>query len=91
MSQPTDASRPRLASGCRFGMSDNDAVVLFPEGAIRVQGPGRKILERCDGQHSFQEIVEALEALYTGAPGEQIREDVAGFLEQLKQQRIVDY
>jgi pyrroloquinoline quinone biosynthesis protein D len=91
MSQPTDASRPRLASGCRFGSSDNDAVVLFPEGAIRVQGPGRKILEQCDGQHSFQQIVAALQVLYTGASAEQIREDVAGFLEELRHQRIVDY
>ena len=91
MARPTDASQPRLASGCRLGASDNDAVVLFPEGVIQVQGPGRHILEHCDGKRSLGEIVEALEALYSGAAAGQVREDVAAFLEELQQQRIVDY
>lgn len=91
MAQPDAASRPRLASGCRWGNSDNDAIVLFPEGAIRVEDPGRQILQQCDGTRSFQEIVKALQALYSGPGAEQIWEDAAVFLEQLKQQRIVDY
>jgi pyrroloquinoline quinone biosynthesis protein D len=91
MAQPDSASRPRLASGCRWGSSDGDAVVLFPEGAIRLQGPGLQILEQCDGSRSFQEIVKVLQGLYSGPGMEQIWDDVAAFLEELKQQRIVDY
>ena len=49
MAPPTDASQPRLAAGCRWGGTEEDRVILFPEGAIKLQGTGRQILERCDG------------------------------------------
>ena len=91
MAQPDEASRPRLAPGCRWAGGDTEAIVLFPEGAIRLEGSARDILQHCDGQRSFTEIVKALQALYGAAGAEQIREDAAGFLEQLQQQRIVDY
>jgi pyrroloquinoline quinone biosynthesis protein D len=66
-------------------------VVLFPEGMIRVQGTGQKILELCDGQRTFQEIVTALSATFSSADPVKIREDAANFLEALQQKRIVDY
>ena len=37
MAAPLDASKPKLAIGCRWGGTDAERVVLFPEGAIRVQ------------------------------------------------------
>jgi pyrroloquinoline quinone biosynthesis protein D len=91
MGQPTNSCQPRLARGCRWSRGDDETVMLFPEGAIRLEGPGEKILEQCDGQRTFKEIVERLQALYSGSDPAQIREDVAGFLEQLQQTRIVDY
>ena len=65
--------------------------MLFPEGMIRVQGTGQKILELCDGQRTIEEIVTALSASYSGADPAKIREDVGNFLEALQQKRIVDY
>ncbi len=65
--------------------------MLFPEGMIRVQGTGEKILELCDGQRTVQEIVTALSAIYNGGDPVKIREDVGSFLEALRQKRIVDY
>ncbi len=65
--------------------------MLFPEGMIRVQGTGQKILELCDGQHTVEEIVTALSARYNRADPAKIREDVGNFLEALQQKRIVDY
>jgi pyrroloquinoline quinone biosynthesis protein D len=91
MPQLIDASRPRLAPGCRLHINSDSAIMLFPEGALRLEGPGRQILEHCDGQRTFDEIVRALQLLYMGSGETQIREDTAGFLEQLQQQRIVDY
>jgi len=88
---PSDSSLPRFASGCRWGTQGEERVVLFPEGMIRVQGTGQKILELCDGQRTVAEIVSALLAAYTGADPIRIREDVANFLEALQQKRIVDY
>ena len=91
MPGPSDSSQPRFASGCRWGTQGEERVVLFPEGMIRVQGTGQKILELCDGQKSVAEIVSTLLETYSGADPAKIRQDVGGFLEALQQKRIVDY
>jgi pyrroloquinoline quinone biosynthesis protein D len=91
MTIPIEGIRPRLAAGCRLAMNGNNTVMLFPEGALRLEGPSHQILERCDGQRTFEEIIVALRHLYVDSDATQIREDVAGFLEQMKDQRIVDY
>lgn len=87
----TDTTKPQLASGCRRLRSEDEDLVLFPEGAIRLEGPGRQILDCCDGQRSLQQIVETLQSLYREHDPGEIREDVAEFLGKLFQQRIVDY
>lgn len=91
MSRPIDSSQPRLAAGCRWNNSGEEKTILFPEGAIRVQGTGSKILEHCNGQHTFREIVEELQKHYTASDPGKIRDDVGKFLEALQQKRIVDY
>ncbi|HUO25468.1 MAG TPA: pyrroloquinoline quinone biosynthesis peptide chaperone PqqD [Candidatus Aquilonibacter sp.] len=91
----TDSSQPRLASGCRWGPektgSEQERVILFPEGAIKLQGTGRQVLERCDGQRTFGEIIAELQAQFTSADPARIRDDISKFLEQLQKKRIVDY
>src|SRR6267143_1366577 len=87
----TDASVPKFAAGCRWGGTTEAPVVLFPEGAIRVEGTGRIILELCDGYFSLAEIVQKLEAQFMLAPKGKIRTEVQVFLEQLHAKRIIDY
>jgi coenzyme PQQ biosynthesis protein PqqD len=96
MAPPTDASQPRLAAGCRWGAvsktgSGEERVVLFPEGAIKLQGTGLQVLERCDGQRTFGEIIVELQKQFGTADPEKIRADISIFLEQLQRKRIVDY
>jgi pyrroloquinoline quinone biosynthesis protein D len=96
MPPPEDSSQPRLAAGCRWGAETKTAtgqerVVLFPEGAIKLQGTGRQVLERCDGQRTFAEIIAELQSQFTDADPAKIRADISQFLEQLKNKRIVDY
>jgi pyrroloquinoline quinone biosynthesis protein D len=89
---PEDTSRPELAAGCRWAEpSGEERTVLFPEGAIVVKGTGRDILEQCDGQHTFADIVRELQALYTLTDVHKIRVEAATFLEQLREKRIVDF
>jgi len=89
---PEATRRPRLAAGCRWAeANDAERMLLFPEGAIRLQGTGREILERCDGERTVQQIVEELQALYSAGEPEQIQAEVGSFLEKLQQKRIVDY
>ena len=66
-------------------------MILFPEGAIKLQGPGRQILERCDGKRTFAEIIAELQTEFGKTDPEKIRSDIGVFLEQLQRKRIVDY
>jgi len=91
MPPPADGSQPRLAAGCRWGGPDQDRVILFPEGAIKLQGTGRQVLEQCDGQRTFGEIIAELQKQFAVADPEKIRADISSFLEQLQKKRIVDY
>ncbi len=91
MAAPTDTSQPRLAAGCRWGGTEEDRVILFPEGAIKLQGTGRQVLERCDGQRTFSEIIAELQREFGKTDPEKIRTDIGMFLEQLQKKRIVDY
>jgi coenzyme PQQ biosynthesis protein PqqD len=96
MTPPTDSSQPRLAAGCRWGAENKTAtpperVILFPEGAIKLQGTGLHVLERCEGQRTFGEIVQELQAQFGDADPAKIRSDIGQFLEQLRNKRIVDY
>jgi coenzyme PQQ biosynthesis protein PqqD len=63
----------------------------MPEGAVRLNPPGVKILRQCDGRRTFAEIVEALQDDFGGATRERIAEDTAAFLERLWERRVVDY
>jgi coenzyme PQQ biosynthesis protein PqqD len=87
----TETSVPRFAAGCRWGGTTEAPVVLFPEGAIRVEGTGRVILELCDGHFSLAEIVKKLEEQFFLAPKDKIRAETLTFLEQLHAKRIIDY
>lgn len=92
MSRPGPNSRPRLARGCRFSdRGERDSTLLMPEGAVRLNPPGVKILRQCDGRRTFAEIVEALQEDFGGAAPERIAEDTAAFLERLWERRVVDY
>ena len=100
MARPQDTSIPRLAVGCKWAPLENpeaefdptiEATVLFPEGAVRVQGTGRAILELCDGQRTLQQIVEELQKQYILVSPARIREEAEQFLEKLQEKRIVDY
>jgi coenzyme PQQ biosynthesis protein PqqD len=99
MAPPLDSSQPRLAAGCRWGPTsptgksgtEENRVILFPEGAIKLQGTGRLVLERCDGERTFGEIIAELQKQFSVADPEKIRSDISIFLEQLQKKRIVDY
>jgi coenzyme PQQ biosynthesis protein PqqD len=96
LTQPAEAGQPRLAAGCRWssgreGSDREQPVLLYPEGMIRVDGTGRKILELCDGQNSLQQIIASLARQYQNTDQEKVTEDVTIFLETLHRKRIVDY
>ena len=92
MPAPDKNSKPRLASGCRWAEAKGEErMLMFPEGALRLQGTGRKILEGCDGRRSVQQIVEELRAEYNTGDSARMEQEVSNFLESLQTKRVVDY
>jgi pyrroloquinoline quinone biosynthesis protein D len=84
-------SRPRLAPGCRLGENNQQRVLLMPERALRLIGPSLEIVQRCDGQHTVQQIVAELQKIYAKAQPEKVQQDILGYLELLETQRALDF
>ena len=92
MSGLTGASQPRLRPGCRLGESAQQGdVVLIPEGVLRLVGPGRKIVERCDGQRTVDDIVRELTAEFPSVQPGRIAAEVTTFIERLHEKRVLDF
>lgn len=78
---------PRLAHGCRLHATE--ALLLIPEGALKLSGPARDILLAVDGATTVSAIVELLQAQYSGASSADITRDVCALLHRLHQRGVV--
>ena len=78
---------PRLAPHARYRWDKvrNEHQLVFPEGMIVLNEPGKAIVELCDGR-SLDEMVAALKEKFPGAEPE---EDVREFLGQLAERGLV--
>src|SRR5437867_6372242 len=84
-------SRPRLAPGCRLGENNQQRVLLMPERALRLNGPSLEIVERCDGQHTVQQIITDLQQIYSKAEPKKVEIDILDYLTRLHDQRALDF
>ncbi len=89
---PDLAARPALARGCRLQTrAGAEPLLLVPEGALKLVGPGRAIVELCDGARTVGEIIGLLQAQHPQAPADRIAAEVGGFLARLRERRAVDF
>jgi pyrroloquinoline quinone biosynthesis protein D len=88
---PDLQSHPRLAAGCRLGENNNQRVLLMPERALRLNGPSLEIVQRCDGQHTVQQIITELQQIYSKAVPAKVESDILGYLALLHEQRALDF
>ena len=84
-------SRPRLAPGCRLGENNQQRVLLMPERVLRLNGPSLEIVERCDGQHTVEQIVRELQRIYSKAEPQKVEKDILGYLALLQERRALDF
>ncbi len=92
MTPPAVSMRPRLASGCRLSeTAGQEATLLMPEGALRLNGPALKIVQFCDGRRTVAEIVQELKTQFPAAKDTRMEEDTMRFLETLREKRAVDF
>ena len=88
---PDPNSKPRLAPGVRLGENNQQRVLLMPERALRLIGPSLEIVQRCDGQHTVEQIVTELQSLYSKAEPEKVESDILGYLELLHKERALNF
>jgi pyrroloquinoline quinone biosynthesis protein D len=88
---PDLQSHPRLAPGCRLGENNQQRVLLMPERALRLNGPSLEIVERCDGNHSVQQIISELQQIYSKAEPKKVETDIVDYLARLNDQRAIDF
>ena len=88
---PDPQSHPRLAPGCRLSENNQQRVLLMPERALRLNGPSLEIVERCDGQHTVQQIVSELQQIYSKAEPKKVESDILDYLTRLHDQRALDF
>ncbi|MGO4884146.1 MAG: pyrroloquinoline quinone biosynthesis peptide chaperone PqqD [Bryobacteraceae bacterium] len=86
----TATAIPRLARGCRLREDPAQGwLILIPEGVVRLSGPGPRILQRCDGCHSFADIVRELGDEFSPADPQRVEAETGAFLDKLAARRIV--
>jgi pyrroloquinoline quinone biosynthesis protein D len=89
---PELQTRPRLAPGCRLNEKNQQPrTLLMPERALRLNGPSLEIVERCDGQHTVQQIISDLQKLYSKAEPKKVETDILGYLTLLQKDRALDF
>ena len=81
---------PCLAAGVRIQRDHitGKSVLLFPNGMVILNTPGLAILNLCDGQHTFTEILDELGA-QCSLPNEEMRDDVGCYLHRLHERRLL--
>jgi pyrroloquinoline quinone biosynthesis protein D len=91
MSAIADDSVPRLARGCRLSTAEGrEDMLLIPEGALRLKGPARSIVELCNGERTLRMIVQELTQLYSDEDPAVIETEVVTFLVLLRNRGAVE-
>lgn len=92
MSRPVNTSKPRLMPGCRVSdLPGQGSVLLIPEGALQLNGPGGRIISACDGERTFGEIVQILQQEFSSIDSSRIERETGDLLERLHSRRVIDY
>ena len=91
MNQVTLESVLRLAPGCR--LSDHGSpqdLLLIPEGAMRMQGPARKIVELLNGERTIRQIIDELQHRYGTEDAARIETETLALLTRLRERGVLE-
>jgi pyrroloquinoline quinone biosynthesis protein D len=92
MSAPESNCVPRLAPGCRLNAAGSpEDLLLIPEGALRLKGPARTIVELCNGERTLSEIVVELQRHYPSAEPARIETEAVALLSRLRDRGALKY
>ncbi len=91
MTQVSPESVLRLAPGCRLNQHGSaQDLLLIPEGALRMQGPARKIVELLNGERSVRQVVEELQHRYGSEDAARIETETLALLTRLRERGVLE-
>ena len=92
MSAPESNCVPHLAPGCRLNAAGSpEDLLLIPEGALRLKGPARTIVELCNGERTLSEIVVELQRHYPSTEPARIETEAVALLSRLRDRGALKY
>jgi pyrroloquinoline quinone biosynthesis protein D len=92
MSAPESNRVPRLAAGCRLNAAGSaEDLLLIPEGALRLKGPARTIVELCNGERTLSQIVAELHRRYPSTEPARIETEAVALLARLRDRGALEY
>jgi coenzyme PQQ biosynthesis protein PqqD len=65
-------------------------LLLIPEGALRLKGPARTILELCNGERPLSEIVLELRHRYPSEDASKIETEAIAFLTRMRDRCVLE-
>jgi pyrroloquinoline quinone biosynthesis protein D len=87
-----DSRVPRLAVGCRVRtLSADEAMLLVPEGALRLKGAASEIISLIDGHRSVDAITVLLQQRHVSSEASRIAVEVKQFIEKLHTRSVLLY
>jgi coenzyme PQQ biosynthesis protein PqqD len=87
-----DTRVPRLAIGCRVRtLSPDEAMLLVPEGALRLKGAASEIINLIDGDRSVEAITALLRQRHASDDADRISAEVKQFIEKLHARSVLLY
>jgi pyrroloquinoline quinone biosynthesis protein D len=87
-----DTRVPRLATGCRVRtLSPDEAMLLVPEGALRLKGAASEIIGLIDGARSVDAITALLQKKHASDDAGRIAAEVKQFIEKLHARSVLLY
>ena len=83
--------RPKLASRARVQKDalTGKPVLLYPEGVLALNPTADAIVAMCDGQNTFEQIVDDLAVRYS-VDGSHISADVKSYLDRLRARNLLE-
>ena len=87
-----DSDRPRLASKAklRLDKKTGQQVLLCPEKGLILNPTAARILGLCDGERTFSDIVQVLEAEYAQGDVAAVRDQARAFLGSLAERSLLE-
>jgi pyrroloquinoline quinone biosynthesis protein D len=87
-----DTRVPCLAIGCRVRtLSTDEAMLLVPEGALRLKGAASEIISLIDGVRSVDAITALLQKKHASDDADRISAEVKQFIEKLHARSVLLY